>query len=102
MNLSYDADGLLRQKTILSATSLLVSATGYLVDGSNPTGYAQILEERINTTSGTTVKTYAFGSNLIGRTLSTAKSSPLTAYYRYDGLGSVRELTNESGVITDA
>ena len=103
VNLAYDADGLLRQKTILSAASLLVSATGYLIDGSNPTGYAQILEERINTTAGVTVKTYAYGSDLIsvGRVIPNAPSATIS-YYSYDGLGSVRELTNESGTITDA
>lgn len=103
VNLSYDADGILRQKTVFNASSVLVSATGYLTDTLNPTGYAQILEERINAAAGTTVKLYAYGSDLISQsTLAPGATLAALRYYSYDGLGSVRELTNESGAVTDA
>ncbi len=102
VNLSYDADGLLRQKTVLSASSTLVSATGYFQDTMNPTGYAQIMEERVNAAAGVTVKLFAYGSDLISQAVTPAGSSTaVVRYFTYDGLGSVRELTNESGTVTD-
>ncbi len=102
VNLSYDADGILRQKTLLSAALSLVSATGYLTDTQNPTGYAQVMEERINAASGITMRTYAYGSDLISRSEIPNTQISNTRYYAYDGLGSVRELTNETGTVTDA
>lgn len=103
VNLSYDADGLLRQKTVLNASSLLVSATGYFQDTLNPTGYAQIMEERINAAAGTTVKLYTYGSDLISQAVTApGASTSVLRYFTYDGLGSVRELTSETGTVTDA
>ncbi|MBI3885552.1 MAG: RHS repeat-associated core domain-containing protein [Opitutae bacterium] len=103
VNLSYDADGILRQKTVFNASSTLVSATGYFTDKLNPTGYAQVIEERINAAAGTTVKVYAYGSDLISQsTLAPGSTLSVLRYFTYDGLGSVRELTSESGSITDA
>jgi len=102
VNLSYDADGLLRQKTVLSPSSTLVSATGYFQDTLNPTGYAQIMEERVNAAAGVTVKLYAYGSDLISQAATApGAASAVVRYFTYDGLGSVRELTNESGSVTD-
>ncbi len=100
VDLSYDADGILRQKTVLSPGLSLVSATGYLTDTQNPTGYAQVMEERVNASSGVTVRTYAYGSDLISRT-EVASAQVTTRYFSYDGLGSVRELTSETGSVTD-
>ncbi|MBI2513923.1 MAG: hypothetical protein HYV96_18285, partial [Opitutae bacterium] len=102
VNLSYDADGILRQKTLFNAAATLVSATGYFTDAVNPTGYAQVLEERINTASGTTVKLYAYGNDLISQSTSLNSQPSTLNYYTYDGLASVRELTDASGSITDA
>ncbi len=102
VHLSYDADGLLRQKAVYNTSMGLISATGYLTDSQNPTGYAQIMEERINTAAGTTVKTYAYGNDLISQsTLAPGSTLPVLRYFSYDGLGSVRELTSESGTVTD-
>ena len=44
INLSYDADGVRIQKTILDLSGQLVSSTRYLVDTRNLTGYAQAAE----------------------------------------------------------
>ena len=102
INLSYDADGLRRQKTLLDASSLLVSATGYLLDGNNPTGYAQVVEEYKNTAAGTTSSVYTYGTNLVsvGRIIPNAPSA-VVSYFTYDGLGSVRQLTDATGAVTD-
>ncbi len=102
VNHSYDADGILHQKTVLSPGLLSVSTTSYLTDTQNLTGYAQVLEERTQTAGGTTVKTYAYGADLLSQsTLESSATLPVLRYYVYDGLGSVRGLTDESGSITD-
>jgi RHS repeat-associated protein len=87
---------------VFNISATLVSATGYMTDAQNPTGYAQVLEERINTTAGTTVKLYAYGSDLISQSVVSGPSSVVTHYHAYDGLGSVRALTNAAGTITDS
>ena len=103
VNLSYDSDGILHQKTVLSPGLLSVSTTRYLTDTQNLTSYAQILEERTQTSGGTTVKTYAYGADLLSQsTLEPSATLPVLRYYVYDGLGSVRGVTDESGGITDA
>jgi RHS repeat-associated protein len=102
VNLSYDADGILCQKTVLSAGFIIARTTAYLIDTQNLTGYSQILEERIRTSAGTTVKTYTYGSDLIScSNFNSITSTSTTRFYAYDGLGSVRGLTDESGTITD-
>jgi RHS repeat-associated protein len=102
---SYDADGNRFQKTILDSGLNPVRATYYLVDTNNPTGYSQVLEEQVVTggaTPTTTLHVYTYGSDLISRTDVDASSSLLaTHYYAYDGHGSVRQLTDESGTVTD-
>jgi RHS repeat-associated protein len=102
VNVSYDADGNRIQKTLLATDYSLLAATHYLVDTNNPTGYAQVFEETTTDASGTTTKIYTYGSDLISQADFDAGSSLLaTHYYAYDGHGSVRELTDEAGVVTD-
>ncbi|HWA28214.1 MAG TPA: LamG-like jellyroll fold domain-containing protein [Lacunisphaera sp.] len=102
VNLGYDADGILRQKTVIDASAIVVSAIGYLTDTQNPTGYAQVMEERINTSAGIAVKRYAYGSDLISQAVKGPSTSTWTLnYFAYDGLASVRELTDASGAITE-
>lgn len=104
---SYDADGVRRQKAVFDLNSSLIRATGYLSDTNNLTGYAQVLEEYTNTYSGpgtgSTATVYTYGSNLISQSVSNPNSpaSSTISYFGFDGLGSVRQLTNASGVITD-
>ena len=102
INLSYDADGIRTQKTILDGVASMVSTTNYLVDTNNLTGYAQVFEERTNDLSGTTIKTYAYGSDLIAtHTKGPSDIIHSTSYLTYDGGGTVRELTDASGTIID-
>lgn len=84
---TYDVDGNRVSKTLGGTT------TSYLVDDRNPTGYAQVVEER-NGTSTTVV--YVYGLDLVSQ-----KRGSTTHYYGYDGLGSVRYLTDTAGVVTD-
>jgi RHS repeat-associated protein len=97
---SYDADGIRRQKVLLDSLGGNLSTTNYLVDTNNHTGYAQVLEERKFDTSGTTVKTYPYGTDLIA-VPATESALITTSYYTYDGGGTVRELTDVTGAITD-
>ena len=105
VNLAYDADGNRIQKTLFDIGGNLTRATYYLVDTNNLTGYSQVLEEQTITYGGTTavssMRIYAYGSDLISQTTLAASGLPLTAYYAYDGHGSVRELTDEAGTFTD-
>jgi RHS repeat-associated protein len=106
INISYDPDGNRVQKTILDGAAQLVSATYYLVDTNNLTGYSQVFEERSTTYGGPTsvsaVNTYTYGSDLISCTnFNSAASTSTTRFYAYDGHGSVRELTNEAGLVTE-
>jgi RHS repeat-associated protein len=88
----YDAFGNRVAKTVNGVT------TKYLVeDDVNPTGLPQVLEETIN---GVVQRSYTYGlqriseSQFIGNTWT-------TSFYGYDGSGSVRQLTNSTGIVTD-
>ncbi len=101
VNLAYDADGIRIQKTLLAPDSSLVATHTYLVEANNLTGYAQVVEEYQNTTAGTTSLVYVYGSDLISVVRVDPNAQSSTRYFAYDGLGNVRALTNESGVVTD-
>jgi RHS repeat-associated protein len=91
--MAYNADGH-RVSKIVSGTTTL-----YLVDDRNPTGYAQVFEE-LTVSGGSTnlSRAYSYGLDLISQ----RQLSPvLTTFYGYDGLGSVRFLTDTNGNITD-
>ncbi len=84
----YDGDGHRVRKTVGS------SATHYLVDDRNPSGYAQVLEEL--TSAGTTpAKVYAYGLRLISQRL----AGGTVNYYAHDGHGSARFLIGADGTI---
>jgi len=59
-----------------------------------------VLEEFRNAPTGTTFTVYTYGTDLIGRSVVSGQSS-VVSYFGYDGLGSVRFLTNAAGTITD-
>jgi YD repeat-containing protein len=69
-----------------------------------PTGYAQVIEEKdpFNTTQPLT-KTHLYGHDLISSEISDLLSSvsKSSVFYSYDGLGSVRSLTNETGELQE-
>ena len=88
----YDAFGNRVSKTVNGVT------TQYLVeDDVNPTGYPQVVEELVN---GSVTRQYTYGlqriseNQLIGNVWT-------KSFYGYDGFGSVRQLTNSEGAVTD-
>ncbi|MBA3534133.1 MAG: RHS repeat-associated core domain-containing protein, partial [Ardenticatenales bacterium] len=87
----YDGDGNLAAMTVLGET------TTYLVDDLNPTGYTQVVEELTN---GVVQRVFTYGDELISQRQQLA-GTWTTSFYGYDGHGSVRMLTTESGRATD-
>ena len=104
IDLEYNADALLIVKTTESAGQQSASTVHYLQDTNNHTGYAQIVEElSLNSTTG---ELAVFALNVLGHdVLHTHREDPATVWttqhYLYDGLGSVRALSDDSGTITD-
>jgi uncharacterized protein RhaS with RHS repeats len=72
--------------------------TQYLVeDDVNLTGYPQVFDELTN---GVVTRTYAYGWQRISQNqLISNQWTP--SFYGYDGQGSVRQLTNSAGSVTD-
>jgi RHS repeat-associated protein len=87
----YDGDGNRVSKTASGVT------TRYLVDDLNPTGYPQVAEEL---TGGAATRTYTYGLQRISENVF-ANNTWTPSFYGYDGFGTVRQLTNSSGAITD-
>jgi RHS repeat-associated protein len=87
----YDGDGNRVSETVGGVT------TKYLVDTLNPTGYAQVVDELV---SGAVTRTYAYGLERISEN-QVISSTWTPSFYGYDGHGSVRQLTNSAGVVTD-
>ena len=100
VTMQYDAFGNRVAKTVGAVT------TQYLVDDLNPTGYAQVVEELTGPIgSGVVTRQYTYGLQRISENLSpsvTGNSTWTPSFYGYDGFGSVRQLTNSSGVVTDS
>ena len=101
VNLIYDAFGNRVAKTVNGVT------TQYLVeDDVNPTGYPQVVEELAGPIgSGVVTRQYTYGLQRISENLSptvTGNSTWTASFYGYDGFGSVRQLTNSVGTVTDS
>ncbi len=91
ITLTYDGDGNLVAQTVGGVT------TTYLVDTQNPTGYAQIVEEQV---SGQVQRTLTYGYDLIS--VNAVHGGSATPHFTgYDGLGTVRFLTDSAGTVTD-
>ena len=88
----YDGDGNRVRETVGSTT------TNYLIDDLNPTGYSQVLDERV---SGSVTRTYAYGLKRISEN-QLVGSTWTPSFYGYDGHGNVRFLANTAGAITDS
>ena len=86
---AYDADGNRVSSTQGSTT------TYYTIDGINPTGYTQILEQATSF-GGTPTTTYETGVGVLGQ----ANSSGVLSYFVTDGHSSTRILADASGNIT--
>lgn len=86
----YDGDG--------NRVSKIVNGvrTDYLVDTNNLTGYAQVVEELQNSQ---VIKAYTYGIDLISQRH--VANGNAVSFYNYDGHGSVRQLTDLTGSITD-
>jgi len=84
----YDGDGNRVSKTVNGII------TKYLVDNNNLTGYAQVFEE-LNA-AGLVQRRYTYGLDLISQT-----QNAVTSYFGYDGHGSVRQLSDSLGSVTD-
>jgi RHS repeat-associated protein len=65
--------------------------TSYLINPYNPTGYAQVFRE----TTGSTATIYTIGNDIITQAADTSQPQ----YFLYDGQGSVRHLTDDTGAI---
>jgi RHS repeat-associated protein len=91
VTLVYDGDGNRVSETVGGVT------TNYLVDTQNPTSYAQVVDEL---STGTVTRTYSYGLERISES-QTLNGTWTTSFYGYDGHGSVRQLTNSAGAITD-
>ncbi|HKG98482.1 MAG TPA: RHS repeat-associated core domain-containing protein, partial [Pyrinomonadaceae bacterium] len=87
----YDGDGNVAAKTAGGVT------TRYLVDDLNATGYSQVLEELVN---GEVQKQYTYGHTILSQRQKIG-GVWTTSFYSMDGQGSVRQLTNTDGVVTD-
>jgi RHS repeat-associated protein len=87
----YDGDGNLASKTVGGVT------TKYLVDEMNPTGYSQVVEEIV---AGEVQTQYTYGHTILSQRRRTTLGWSVD-YYSADGHGNIRQLTNESGVVTD-
>ena len=92
VRITYDGDGNLAAKTVAGVT------TRYLIDDLNPTGYAQVVEEIVD---GNVQRQYTFGNNIISQRQQLG-GSWFASFYTTDGHGSVRQLTDASGNVTDS
>jgi RHS repeat-associated protein len=90
----YDGDGNRVQESVAGAT------TRYLTAELNPTGYVQVMAELNG--SNQLARGYLWGLQLAAmRTFVPGTFTATTAYFAFDGHGSVRYLTDDSGHITD-
>jgi RHS repeat-associated protein len=88
----YDGDG----NRVAKSVSGVV--TRYLVDDLNPTGYPQVVDELNG--GGAVTRTYTYGVQRISQN-QVISSTWTPSFYGYDGMGSVRQLTNSAGAVTD-
>ena len=99
VTMKYDAFGSRVSKTVSTASGTVT--TQYLVDDLNPAGYPQVLDELTGPIgSGAVQRTYTYGLQRISQDQYT--TGWVLSYYQYDGGGSVRQLTNSIGQVTDS
>ena len=73
------------------------ATTKYLVDTVNPTHLPQVPDETVN---GSVTRTYAYGLQRISENQLNG-STWMPGFYRYDGHGNVRFVTNSASTVTD-
>ncbi len=92
VSMVYDAFGNRVSKTVNGVT------TQYLVeDDVNPTGYPQVFDELTN---GAVSRTYTYGVQRISQE-QVVSNTWTPSFYGYDGGDNVRNLTNNTGTVTD-
>jgi RHS repeat-associated protein len=84
----YDGDGNRIKKSAGGVT------TWYVVATINPSGYAQVVEEKTGTTPSTLSRVYTYGHDLVNQ----REAGGSVYYFGYDGHGSTRFLMNGSTV----
>jgi RHS repeat-associated protein len=93
VTLVYDGDGNRVAEIVGGQTK------AYLVDDRNLTGYAQVVEEIVN---GVVNHTYTYGHDLVSQDqFDNLAGNWRASFYGYDGRGTVRFLTDETGAVTD-
>lgn len=102
IDITYNADGHRIYKHITQG-GLTTKLHHYLTDSNNPTGYAQVIEEKdpLAPEGSELSKVHIYGHDLItteSSSLQSSVSSSSVIYYSYDGLGSVRSITDEVGL----
>jgi RHS repeat-associated protein len=98
IDLTYPPDGH-RLSKFITQNGLTQRLVHYLTDANNPTGYAQVIEEKqpLDTTSPLK-KVNLYGHDLISSEERGTGVSPVSSiFYSYDGLGSVRSISNSTG-----
>jgi RHS repeat-associated protein len=88
----YDDDGDRVEETVNG------TATYYLIDTNNPTGYDQPIEQKGSPTASPSM-TYILGDRVLGQASYNGSTVTMT-YLLADGHGSTRLLTNASGTVT--
>ena len=90
----YDDQGNRIEETTVTGTNAPVT-TYYLVDGNNPTGYAQVIEQ--SATPGTPTITYIWGGSLISQDNAAGSTNAGTYYLITDAQRSTQLLVNAAG-----
>ena len=99
IDLIYNTEGH-RLTKLISENGLTTRLTTYLTDSNNPTGYSQVIEENDPLdTANPLRKVNLYGHDLISSQGSAGvpPASSSSVFYQYDGLGSVRSITDENG-----
>lgn len=96
VSIVYNGDGQRVRKSLKLGAN--TTTTVYLVDGRNPSGYAQVLEEKsvVGTTTNL-VRAYTCGLDLISQRAPGSR----TNFFGVDGLGSTRLLLTLAGGVSD-
>ncbi|MEN6309508.1 MAG: Tox-REase-5 domain-containing protein [Anaerohalosphaeraceae bacterium] len=109
---AYNPDGIRVGKTEMTPAG--TTATAYLIDPANPTGYAQVLEETTTRYDAADVllsverTDYVIGEDVISQTKSNCDletsvwTASATQYLLYDGHGSTRQLMNANLSVQDS
>jgi RHS repeat-associated protein len=90
-----------RLTKLISKSGLTQAVKSYLTDTNNPTGYSQVIEEKdpLSASGQELTKINLYGHDLIATEKRDTGGPPVSSlhYYVYDGLGSVRSISDSNG-----